>query len=457
MLYHSEGRSITVMLGGDVMLGRRLSVFTEPSFMALVEMLRNADLSFANLETTVRLPDEGVASISPGTYMTTPPELLHDLKWFGISMVSCANNHAFDYGEGSVLSTCRHLDAFGIHHAGSGANLTMARRPAYADTPKGRVGLIAATATFLPWSRAGEPRAEVAGRPGINPLRASYQHKVKPDDLAVLRRLAGELGFQKENARNRQHFFSDKEAPPDDGQEVNFLNARFVSGDSAGIESQADPADLADNLRWIAEARRQCDWLVVSIHSHEHGFAGSTEAARRSDLTEPADFVIEYARAAIDAGADIVVGHGSHTPLGVEIYHGKPILYGLGNLIFHNDTVDVLPSEAYERFDLGPGATPADFQDVRTAKDTKGHPGDRAFWENVVAECTFTDGALERIALHPIDQGYGRPRAQRGRPLLAVDDVADRVLSRVMALSTERGTQFSRDGNCAVYVADEKA
>jgi poly-gamma-glutamate synthesis protein (capsule biosynthesis protein) len=43
----------------------------------------------------------------------------------------------------------------------------------------------------------------------------------------------------------------------------------------------------------------------------------------------------QIAHAAIDAGADIVVGHGPHYSLPVELYKGKPIFYGLGSFSFH--------------------------------------------------------------------------------------------------------------------------
>ena len=102
--------------------------------------------------------------------MTTEPKLLEDLKWLGINMVSCANNHAFDYGEGGVLANIRHLDEAGMVHAGTGKNLAEARAPGYLDTPNGRVALIAATATFRQWNQAGEQRPDLRGRPGINPL-----------------------------------------------------------------------------------------------------------------------------------------------------------------------------------------------------------------------------------------------------------------------------------------------
>jgi poly-gamma-glutamate capsule biosynthesis protein CapA/YwtB (metallophosphatase superfamily) len=42
----------------------------------------------------------------------------------------------------------------------------------------------------------------------------------------------------------------------------------------------------------------------------------------------------DIGHAAIDAGADVVIGHGPHYSLPVELYKGRPIYYGLGNLCF---------------------------------------------------------------------------------------------------------------------------
>ena len=39
--------------------------------------------------------------------------------------------------------------------------------------------------------------------------------------------------------------------------------------------------------------------------------------------------------AAIDAGADLVMGHGPHYSLPIEVYRGRPIFYGLGSFSFH--------------------------------------------------------------------------------------------------------------------------
>ena len=54
-----------------------------------------------------------------------------------------------------------------------------------------------------------------------------------------------------------------------------------------------------------------------------------------ADLNDPVNRVAEgrslICRAAIDAGADVVIGHGPHVLNGVEMYKGKPIIYSLGH------------------------------------------------------------------------------------------------------------------------------
>jgi poly-gamma-glutamate synthesis protein (capsule biosynthesis protein) len=171
-------------------------------------------------------------------------------------------------------------------------------------------------------------------------------------------------------------------------------------------------------------------------------------------MEEMADFYVEFARAAIDAGADVVAGHGPHLTLGVEIYRGKPILYSLGNFIFQNDTVEVFPAEAYQRFGLPHQATPADFLDTRTDGGKRGFPASPEFWEGLVAECEFRDRALAAVRLYPLDLGHGRPRAQRGRPLLARGDIAQRALARVDRLSQRFGTRIAIEKDVATVRLD---
>jgi poly-gamma-glutamate capsule biosynthesis protein CapA/YwtB (metallophosphatase superfamily) len=450
MLYKAENGDFSIALAGDCMLTRKLGVFTEERFQALAQILRRADAAFVNLEGTVHTWDEGTPGMTQGTFMTTDPKLLEDLKWFGINLVSCANNHAFDYGEGGVMANIRHLDEARIAHAGSGRNLAEARAPGYLDTSNGRVGLIAATATFRPWNQAGEQRPDLRGRPGINPLGFETTYRVDSAAFDQLQRISRELGFAKDKERNRKHFFSRKEIPDEKEAELSFLGQRFVLDRDFSLSTRAKQRDVDDNLRSLREARRQADWVVVSVHCHEFGGRSLMQASTRAELEETADFVTDFAHQAIDNGADIFVGHGSHFPMGIEIYQGKPIFYSVGNFIFQNETVDFFPADAYERFDLDFKATPSDFLDARTAGGKKGHVADSAYWENMFAVCKFSATKLGEIILHPIDQGFGRPRPQRGRPVLAVGDVANRVIERVRRLSRRYGTDIRNEDGVGI-------
>ena len=90
--------------------------------------------------------------------------------------------------------------------------------------------------------------------------------------------------------------------------------------------------DLNGLRRLVAELDRSHDLVIVSFH-------GGAEGADRTHVTrEPEEFygerrgnVYEFAHAAVDAGADVVIGHGPHVPRAVEIYRDRFIAYSLGN------------------------------------------------------------------------------------------------------------------------------
>jgi poly-gamma-glutamate synthesis protein (capsule biosynthesis protein) len=448
--YRAEAGEFNIALTGDVMLNRRVSLHDEPAFLKLRSILQSADAAFANLETTVRHAHQGSPTTSYATYTTMPPEMLSELKWLGVNLLSSANNHSYDFGEGGVLATIEHLAKAELVHAGLGRNLSQARAPGYLDTRNGRVGLVAATTTFYPWSRAGEERPDMQGRPGVNALGFKIEYHVPARTLEVLREAAQALGFTKDSERKSKHFYSASEVPGFGANEVSFLGATFKANAESSFVGKADARDMADNLKWIREARRQADWVVASIHSHDFAHKSVVSASRQAEMTEPMECVSQFAHGAIDAGADLVVGHGSHTVLGIEIYRGRPIFYGLGNFFFQNETMTAFPSDSYERFGLNADATPADFLDARTDSDRRGHPSEPTFWESMLVTCRFENRQLKCIALYPVDCGYGRPRAQRGRPLMAGSQLKERVIDRIEALSRAFGTKIVRSGDCAV-------
>jgi poly-gamma-glutamate synthesis protein (capsule biosynthesis protein) len=394
----------------------------------------------------VREHHEGHPVFQQGTPMTTRPALLKDLKWMGFDIVSMANNHATDYGVSGVLASIGHFRQAGLAFAGIGENLAAARAPAYVDTAAGRIALVAGNAFFAPGTQAGEQRRDSPGRPGVNPIGFSSRYVIDADGLAAMRRISETLGFSQERTRHRSLFFSESEMPHDRDDRVMFLGREFERGAAPAVFTTADPSDKAGVLRAIGEARRQADWVIFSFHYHEMGDAGRLDARRMTELEEPAAFVVDLARAAVEAGADAVVGHGPHLTLGTEIHHGRPIFYSLGNFVLQNDTIEVVPHESYRRFDLGHEAGPADFLDARTGNDSRGFPASREYWESVVADVEFRGGALAAVRLVPIDLGFGRRRAERGRPVLASGDAARNAIGRMADLSARYGTAMDSSG-----------
>jgi hypothetical protein len=68
--------------------------------------------------------------------------------------------------------------------------------------------------------------------------------------------------------------------------------------------------------------------------------------------------------------------------------------------------------------------------------------------------CHFKDKQFSEARLYPIDLGHGRPRGQRGRPLLADKIVGERVLARLQRLSRRYGTEVKiEDGVGIINVA----
>ena len=456
MSYESEQGEITIALSGDIMPSRRLAVYREAEFLALRDLLRGAEASFANLESMVVRYGEGSPALRTGTHMVTEPELLEDLKWFGFNMLSCANSHSLNFGEEGLLCQSRYLDAAGIVHAGTGENLRQASSPAYLDTTKGRVALIAATAHLpSPSNRAQHQRVDFRGKPGVNALGFQTTLVVDQEAFRALRRIGTSLGFDRERQRVADHGFR---APSEMGianeTEYEFRGDQYELGEKFDIRTKCAQRDVEENVRQIREARRQADWVIVSLHNQDMIGRSWLSAKRRVEIGEQPDFVVEFAHRCIEAGADVFAAHGPHVVMGVELYRGKPIFYSLGNVILQNETLRHVPAHHYERFGLDPYATPSDFFDRRTANETKGHPASPEFWQSMVAICRFEERALRTVELYPVDLGFGRSRPQRGRPLLADAELGKTILDRIARMSEPFGTPIQQvDGRGVIRAA----
>ncbi len=418
---------------GDCIITRRVS--SDPGVAALAEMLRGADAALANLE--IMTPREPCTPSSEygGMHLAAPPWVLEELRWCGFNLYHVANNHATDYTFRGLTDTLAELRARHMAYAGGGMSLGEARSPGYLETPAGRVALIAATSSYVTGALAAESRTDMPGRPGINPLRFERRLILDAQRMAWLREIDEVLGTAATRAHSEAFGLARIEHP----EALRLLGAEFFEGESPAYQTRCKPRDLGEIARWIADARRQADLVVVSLHAHE-GLNGD------SNCPSTAEFIVEAAHAWIDAGADAFVGHGPHRLRPVEIYHGKPIFYSLGNFMFMFETIARLPSEMYERHGLPPTATPADVYDAWSAKEggqPNGFHADPAFWESVVPVCRFdADHRLAEVALHPVSLRLDQRRGDRGTPRFAEAEHGRRILAGLAESSAALGTEI---------------
>lgn len=428
MAEHSKPR-FTVAATGDSFMADRISCYKEPDFLAIFDIIKKQTMGFTNLE--VLLNDwRGIpAADSGGTYAGAPTYLTEDLKWMGFQAVCRANNHSLDYSYEGLRLTTETLNRAGIRHAGVGETLGEARSPAYLETEAGRVAVLAGSSSFAPWGRAGHSRPDFQGRPGLSPLRYSTYFNVSKEQVQALKEIEDSVGVTKakEAARGRSWY-----SHVDTEGEITFNNVKYKASATPGLHTDPNSRDVEEITKWIKDARRQADWVFYTLHAHE----------AHLEREVPAEFVVEFARACIDAGADGFIGHGPHVLRGIEIYNGKPILYSLGNFIFQNDLIKKHPQEIYERTGLSFDNTPADMYDTRSKNDTVSFPADVAYWESVLAVMDYENGALRAVELYPLYLGWENPRSQRGRPLLARGEIAARILERMQKMSEPFGTKI---------------
>ena len=236
-----------------------------------------AEVVFSNLECCLYHPPRGHAVENEG-FFADPILAGATLRDAHISAVGIANN--VNYGEAAITASIARLDELQIPHTGAGTNIAAARAPVVINRNGTTYGFLQRSSVYWPTNHEAGPNAT-----GIAVIRAhtAYQvpmHKTRP------------------------------EIPP--------LNR---PGIPPIIITWSDPHYLRLFTDDIAELRARADIVVASCHWGLH--------------KEVLAYMRDIGHAAIDAGADIVIGHGPHYSLAVEMYRGKPIYYGLGSFSFH--------------------------------------------------------------------------------------------------------------------------
>jgi poly-gamma-glutamate capsule biosynthesis protein CapA/YwtB (metallophosphatase superfamily) len=418
---NADSGSVTVALTGDSAITMKLSVHREPQFLRLIDILHSASASFTNLEVLFHDYEPYPLTESGGTYMRADPALANDLAWAGFNLVARANNHAADFGIEGMQLTTEYISRAGIVQAGVGQSLREAREAKFLDTSTARFALISTTSTFPDQGRAGESWGDTRARPGLNPLRFKITYVLTReafDALVTGLRAAGQLPPSEHNGQGPS--------------EITVLGRHIKIGDLQGVHTEPLREDLDAMSAVVRNASRQADYAIVSVHSHESGH----------DRFTPPEFLIAFAHAMVDAGADIVTTSGPHILRGIELYKGKPIFYSLGNFVFENETLLRLPPENYCRTGLQRDSGVADFNEARSGHDTRGFTADELFWESIVAVPRFKAGHLLEIRLYPITLGFRHARPNRGWPMLADSVLSKKVLADVARLSAPFGTRI---------------
>lgn len=421
----------TMVAVGDLIVSRPLTKFQDSEFGTIVKILRDADVTFGNMETNIfdiRSFKGSPQAEYGGAYHVSLPELGSDLKAMGFNLLSYANNHTFDWGVEGMRETSRVLDQNGIVYAGVGEKLAQAGAARFLETPRGRAALVSFASTFTPMSRAADPAGEAPGRAGINPLRLARSIVVPPEMLENLRRIRNAL----------PDFKSGRETP----KEVVLAGVTFRSGDTAGYSYEADARDVADILRNVRRGKQFADFCIATNHGHQPG----------NWSQQPPDYEQSFAHQLIDAGADVYVGHGPHQLRGIEIYKGRPIFYSVGNFIMDDLRTPVGADMFAERGKDPRVDTDAEVTIEEMASGYETDPGfsDPVYYESVVTVSRFEQKQLAELRLYPIELGHSKRFANRGIPRLAPAQQAKAILERLQKLSKAFGAQIAIENDVGV-------
>jgi poly-gamma-glutamate synthesis protein (capsule biosynthesis protein) len=406
---------------GDLLLARPQSQVADPEMQKVLALLRSADVAIANQEgMAFDLKTYGGWAYGAGQVWAYP-SMARDYRAMGIGMVSVANNHAMDWGPVGLFDSMKLLDAAGVAHAGGGRDLEEARSAGFFDTPKGRVALVATASTFKVNAGADDAFGETPARPGISTLRTETIHGVTADQMAAIKHLATELASPL------------KPAPAPDAEQITFGGEIYRTAERPLLHYEMDLYDHAALLKAVLEAKQQSDLVVFHIHAHE------SPTGDDDDTPEPPDFLVKLFHDVIDVGADVVMGGGPHSLRGIEIYKGKPVLYGLG-LFYFKPIIMALQETALQKFpDEGYAPPP----------DPRPHSPD-IWYDSVLVISDFDAGKLERVRLYPIDLKNTDPPGSRGLPHLASPEKAKQILNTLQRDSLQFGTRITLQGSMGV-------
>lgn len=225
-----------------------------------------------------------LGSPNPKQAIPPGPKNIDAYLYAGIDIISLANNHTQDWGKEALLDTMARLKTAGLPYIGVGKNLKEARQPVILERNRTKVG-------FLAYCSVGPEGLSYEAQdnfPGYAPARAItvYEH-----------------------------------VDPQPGTWPRIITIPVKE-------------DLANIVEDVKKLKSQVDVVIVCPHWGLHVLPRVIP-----------DYCYDIGHAAIDAGADLIIGTHTHVLKGIEMYKGKAI--------FHN-TADFIFTMRNDRFDRNP-------------------------------------------------------------------------------------------------------
>ena len=219
---------------------------------------------------------------------------------------------------------------------------------------------------------------------------------------------------------------------------TSFEQVDWQPGTPPLIKTWADKVDLSAMIEDIRKARAQADVVIVSLHWGVHLVPAVI-----------AMYQYEVGHAAVDAGADLILGHHAHILKGIEVYKGKVIFFSMGNWCFDSHHSAARPTKRRSQYHTKILYKVKDDPDYPTYS----FPPDSR--KTIMVKVLISNKAIEQISFQPaMINKQGQPE------LLSHDDKrSDEVYDYMAWVCKDQGlnTTFYRKGDEIVVAASAEA
>jgi hypothetical protein len=375
--------TLNMLAVGDIILEGSLG---EKAFSFVAPLLKSGDVVIGQGECPFTARGEPFVEVQEDANYSPgcPPVYMRALADAGFNIITPCSNHMYNLGTPGLEDTINGLRNLGIAYCGAGMNIDEARRPAVIERDGTRVGLLAYNCVGPKNSWA------LPDRPGC-----AFVNII-----------------------------------------THYEPVAMGPGSNPAIYTFPDPHSLNEMIEDVHKLRPDCDVLVVSFHK---GLLSSAPY-KLAMYEQP----ISYA--AIDAGADLVLGHHSHMLKGIEIYKGKAIFHNLGHFVPDVAT----PSGTLVRLaDYIRGVSGIEVQSsaIPFPDSLINDPIRR---RTIIAKCTIDSGHISRVGYIPCLITDRQPH------ILKHDEQGQEIFDHLDKITREAGlnTRYEWEGDEVITLVD---